>query len=114
MMLTLAPVAQAGKFAKEHPRRAEVNGRIRNQQRRIHEGVKNGTMTKEEAKSERKDLRGVKREERSMVKANGGHLTKEETKDINGQLNKNSKDIYNDKHEGAPAAPASNAPAAGQ
>lgn len=110
-----APVAHAARFAQKHPRRAEVNARERNQKRRINQGVKNGTMTKEEAHQERQDLRNIKREERAEVKANGGHLTKSEQKDLNHQLNQNSKDIYGEKHDGsapAPAAPAAEAPVA--
>lgn len=101
-------------FAQKHPRRAEVNGRLRNQERRINQGVKNGTMTKEEAHEQRKDLRNIKREERAEVKANGGYLTKSEKHDLNKQLNANSKDIYQDKHNDVnrPAAPAPEAPAA--
>ncbi|MBS1959776.1 MAG: hypothetical protein JST80_09915 [Bdellovibrionales bacterium] len=106
--LTLVSTAQAGNFKKNHPRRAEVNERVRNQRQRIHEGVKNGTMTKDEAKKERQDLRNIKAEEHAEVKANGGHITKAEQKDLNQQLNQNSKDIYQEKHDAqsAPVAPA--------
>lgn len=117
-----SPAFAARPFAQKHPRRAEVNGRVKNQERRINQGVKNGTMTKEEAHEQRQDLRNIKREERTEVKANGGHLTKSEQKDLNKQLNANSKDIYQDKHNdvnrpansaAAPvAAPAPEAPAA--
>ncbi len=111
---SVAPAFAARPFVQKHPRRAEVNGRIKNQERRINQGVKNGTMTKEEAHEERQDLRNIKREERAEVKANGGHITKSEQKDLNRQLNANSKDIYQDKHNDVnrPAAPAPEAPAA--
>ena len=34
-----------GKFAKEHPRRNEVNTRVENQRERINQGLKNGKLT---------------------------------------------------------------------
>ena len=97
VLLTLTNASFAGDFKKKHPRRAEVNQRVRNQEKRINAGVKSGTMTAEEAKEDRKNLRGIKREERADVKANGGHLTKEQTKGLNQELNTNSKEIQEDK-----------------
>jgi hypothetical protein len=100
--------AHAADFQQKHPRRAEVNQRERNERKRINDGVKDGTMTKAEAKDARQNLRNIKGEERAEVKANGGHLTKSEQADLNRQENANSKQIYQDKH---PAAPAPAAPA---
>jgi hypothetical protein len=40
-----------GKYAVEHPRRNEVNTRIDNQRERINQGVKNGTLTQQQAHS---------------------------------------------------------------
>jgi hypothetical protein len=37
------------KFAATHPRRAEVNARLRNQDKRIHQEVKEGDMSKAKA-----------------------------------------------------------------
>ena len=106
-----APSAFAArKFEHKHPRRAEVNEREQNQKERINEGVKDGTITKSEAKEDRKNLRNIKAEEKADVKANGGHLTKDEQKDLNQKLDKNSKQIGQEKHEGSTAAP--KAPAA--
>jgi Skp family chaperone for outer membrane proteins len=107
-----AAFAGPNSFRKKHPRRAEVNARERNQEKRIHEGVKDGTMTKEEAKEARGNLRDIKKEERAEVKANGGHLTKAEQKDLNQQLNKNSREIHEEKHDGAAVPPPAAAPAA--
>ncbi len=111
--LTLtAPGAFAGTFKEKHPRRAEVNKRETNQKKRIKAGVKDGTITKDEAKEDRQNLRNIKGEERAEVKANGGHLTKSEQKDLNHQENANSRQIYDQKHDGVGAAPAEAAPTA--
>ena len=38
-------------WQKNHPRRTQVNHRLDNQDRRIHQDVKNGTLTKSQAAS---------------------------------------------------------------
>lgn len=66
--------------------------------KRIRAGVKSGELTKEEAKGLRQDekkIRGQVREERTE---NGGHLTADEKKEVNQQLNQESKKIYEEKH----------------
>ena len=85
-------------FKKEHPRRAEVNARVRNQKKRIAQGVKSGELSKAQAKTLRGEEAGVKAQERAEVKANGGYLTKPEQKQINQELNKDSQQIHNEKH----------------
>jgi hypothetical protein len=101
-------------FKEKHPRRAEVNERIKNQDKRINQGVKDGTLTKAQAKELKGEEKGIKAQERAEVKANGGSLTKGEQKQLNQELNQDSKQIYAEKHAGAPApvAPAAPAPAA--
>jgi hypothetical protein len=98
-------------FAKDHPRRAEVNERIRSERRRIKEGMKSGKISPEEGKRLLGELDGVKAEEKAEVKANGGYLTKTEQKQLNQELNQDSKQIYKDKHPAQGAAPVAAAPA---
>ena len=82
-----------------HPRVNEVNQREENQQQRIGNGVKNGTLTsKQTANLERRETSVQNREKRDMSEHNG-HLTKAEQKGINRQQNRISKSIYKDKHE---------------
>jgi hypothetical protein len=87
-----------GKFAKKHPRRNQVNGRVKNQRERINEGVKDGTLTKQQAKQLRANDRAIKKQEHADVKANGGYLTKGEQKQLNQEENANSKLIRDEKH----------------
>ena len=77
----------------EHPRREEVNHRLRNEERRIEKGVENGTLTSDQAAKLRSDLDGIKAQEQAEVKANGGSLTKDQQKELNQELNKESKEI---------------------
>ena len=97
--LVSLPVVQAEtEWQKDHPRRAEVNKRLRNQNRRINQGVKNGKLTKQEATQLHKKDRQIRQEERDMASQNGGHITKQEQKTLNQQENAVSNEIYNEKH----------------
>ncbi len=91
--LTTVTFAQDGKFAKTHPRRDQVNDRLARQNKRIHNEVKEGDMTKKQAASLHKDDRQIRKEERAMASQNGGHITKQEQKTLNQQQNKVSKQI---------------------
>jgi hypothetical protein len=80
-----------------HPRVNEVNQREENQQQRIGNGVKNGTLTPQQTSNlERREANVENREKRDMAK-NNGHLTKAEQNGINRQQNRISKSIAKDK-----------------
>ena len=87
-----------GQFAKRHPRRNQVNKRVRNQRARINQGLKNGTLTQQQAQQLRANDAAIKAQEHADVKANGGYLTKAEQKQLNQEENANSKLIYDEKH----------------
>jgi hypothetical protein len=77
-----------------------IKDRKQNQQKRIAQGVKSGSLTpKETARLETKESR-INREIRQDRKANGGNLTNKEKAQVNRQQNKVSKEIYNQKHDG--------------
>jgi len=92
--------AQAGPGVVDpgHPRVNEVDQRLQDQKERIEQGVKNGTMTKQEARQAWHNDQRVANQERKDMAANGGHLTKGEQNNLNKALNKNSNKIYKDKH----------------
>jgi hypothetical protein len=83
-----------GNFAKEHPRRNEVNTRVDNQRERIDQGLKNGTLDKQQAQQLRSNDRAIKQQEHADVKANGGYLTGAQQKQINQEENANSQLIH--------------------
>jgi hypothetical protein len=87
-------------WRREHPRRAQVNRRLDRQHRRIHEGVEKGTLTKPEAAQLHKEDHQIRQEERTMAAQNGGHITGAEQKALNQQENADSKQIYQEKHDG--------------
>lgn len=80
-------------WQKHHPRRAEVNSRLANQNRRIHQEVKEGEMSKQEAAKLHKDDHQIRQEERDMASQNGGHITKTEQRVLNKQENAVSRQI---------------------
>ncbi len=92
--VTVAGTASADtRWQKHHPRREQVNNRLANQNRRIHNEVKEGELSKSQAASLHKDDRQIRQEERDMASQNGGHITKSEKKTLNQQENAVSKDI---------------------
>jgi len=90
---TLADGAGDTTWQKNHPRREEVNQRLRNQNNRIHQDVKDGTMTRSQAAAVHQQDRQVRQEERDMASQNNGHITKTEQKALNQQENAISKEI---------------------
>jgi hypothetical protein len=82
-------------FDKTHPRRAQVNSRLNNQNARVDNKVANGTMSKGEANKIHKEDHAIRKEEKADAAANGGHITKAEQKHINHQENHVSKQIKN-------------------
>ena len=88
-------VAQAadGKWAQQHPRRAQVNERLENQNNRINKQVAEGEMSQQKANQLKRDDRQVRQEERAMAGQNGGHITKQEQQTLNQQENAISRQI---------------------
>src|SRR5271169_662401 len=91
---TTATSAMAeGKWAQNHPRRAEVNARLNNQNNRINKELKEGEINKSQAKALHTEDHQIRQEERDMAGQNGGHITKAEQGVLNQQENKVSKQI---------------------
>ena len=80
-------------WQKTHPRREQVNNRLANQNKRIHQEVKEGDLGKAQAAKLHKEDRQIRREERIMASQHGGHITKAEQKVLNKQENKVSQQI---------------------
>jgi len=75
-------------WQKDHPRREQVNNRLADQDKRIHNQVKEGELTKSQAVALHKDDHQIRREERAMASQNGGHITKMEQNTLNQQENR--------------------------
>jgi len=78
-----------------------IHQRKENQQNRIANGVKNGSLTpKETAHLENREA-NLNRTIRADRKGDDGHLTKGERASINNRQNRISHGIYRDKHNAA-------------
>ena len=80
-------------WQKDHPRREQVNNRLANQNKRIHNEVKDGQINKAQAAKLHSEDHAIRQEERTMASTNGGHITKAEQKSLNQQENQVSKQI---------------------
>lgn len=77
----------------------KIHDRKESQQKRIGQGVENGSLTsKETANLEHKETK-LNKEIRHDRKVNGGNLTNNEKKQVNRQQNHLSKQVYNQKHD---------------
>jgi len=86
-----------GHFDATHPRRAEVNDRLANQNRRIDSERRDGDITGAQAHQLHRDDRQVAQEERDMASQDGGHITRAEQTALNQQENGISRQIYQDR-----------------
>jgi len=78
----------------------EINERQRNQQKRIGEGVENGTLSPGETARLEKQEAAIHHEVKTERQANGGTLTPQERRQVNRQQNRESRRIYKAKHDG--------------
>ena len=93
--IALPADASARGAARSHPARAHINHRLVRQQARITHEVRQGDITRQEAHGLRQTTHDIRQQERAYAQANdnNGHLTRDQVKDLNQQLNANSKAI---------------------
>ena len=84
--------------APEHP---TINQRRDNQQDRIGQGVKNGTLTPNETIKLERQQKSIDHQIAKDRLAHDGKLTAKEKKQINRRQNRASRHIYAVKHDGA-------------
>jgi hypothetical protein len=84
----------------------EVDDREANQQQRTAEGLRSGQMTSGEAARTNQNQANVAQQVHDERTANGGALTKQEKQQANKEENKNSKQIYKEKHNDNKTKPA--------
>jgi len=80
--------------------KSEVGKRAENQQDRIGQGMKSGQLTAGEAAHLENNETKINNEVRNDRAANGGKLTPQERAKVNRQQNRQSRQIYRDKHNG--------------
>jgi hypothetical protein len=90
---SIAAASAQSNWAANHPRREQVNDRLQNQNRRINQEVREGEITKGQARQLHQEDHAIRQEERGMAKLNGGHITSAEQKALNQQENAVSRQI---------------------
>ena len=91
--LANSALADETQWQKDHPRRTEVNDRLKNQDRRINKELREGEITKGQARELHSQDHAIRQEERTMSKFNNGHITPAEQKSLNQQENAVSREI---------------------
>ena len=74
-------------FDKTHPRRAEVNHRLHNENASTAREVRTGKLTQAQGQQLHQEDHQIRQEERDMASQNGGHITKQEQTTLNQQEN---------------------------
>ncbi len=91
--LATPALADETQWQKDHPRRTQVNSRLKNQNKRINNEEKSGQISKAQGKQLHSEDHAIRQEERTMASTNGGHITKAEQKSLNQQENQVSGQI---------------------
>lgn len=91
--ITTSSFAQDGKWARQHPRREQVNSRLNNQDRRINEERREGEISGARAARLHQQDHHIRQEERNMAARNDGHITGREQARLNRQENHVSRHI---------------------
>ena len=81
-----------------HPRVNEVNQREQNQQKRIANGINNGSLNAHETANLERREASVQKQEQAVMAKHNGHLTKTEQRQLNRRQDRISHSIYKDKH----------------
>jgi hypothetical protein len=79
--------ASASPWSVNHPRRAEVNARLHNQDLRINRELRNGEIGLHRARVLHREDRMLRHEERFDARFHHGHITRAEDRALNQQEN---------------------------
>ncbi len=82
-----------------HEKHATINQRKENQQDRIAQGVKAGTLSPAETARLERSQAKINHQTRDMREDNGGKLTAADREKLRAEQNAQSKRIYNTKHD---------------
>ncbi|HEV2595232.1 MAG TPA: hypothetical protein VGU01_08555 [Sphingomicrobium sp.] len=86
-LAVILPAPAMANWRSSHPRRVEVNRRLRNLDHRIGEERREGDLTKAQAQTLRRDDRSIRQEERDMARLDKGHITRSDKRALNQQEN---------------------------
>ena len=87
-------------WQRNHSGRVEVNGRLRRQDRRVNQGLRRDQLSGAQAQQLHQEDRNIRNQERTDAAGDNGHLTGTERRQINREENAESRQIYQDRHNG--------------
>ena len=96
-LITLALVLFTAGLAQAHPYKAPVEKRQFTQSKRIHQGVKNGALTKGELRQLKWEQKKIEMTQRQFLKT-GGHIDPKERFILNKMQNQASEDLFRFSH----------------
>ena len=89
----VATTADAATWRATHPRRAEVNGRLANENHRIAVERREGEITAAQAHDMHAEVHGIRAQERYDASLHNGHITRAEQAQLNHEENGVSRQI---------------------
>ena len=90
---TITGASAETRWDHNHPWRDQVNDRLGTQNHRIHREVREGEMTRQQARRLHREDRTIRHEERTMARFHRGHLTRADQRALNQQENAVSRQI---------------------
>jgi Ni/Co efflux regulator RcnB len=84
-------------FAPLSVRAGEIQNRLERQERRIHQGIHNGSISPKEARNLKRQEASI-RAERARDIRSGGKFTRSEKRHLKHRLDRASRNIYRAKH----------------
>lgn len=94
----VAPLAATAQAQTTDQHRHSINARERRQERRIHQGVRSGELTRREARRLQAQQARIRVNE-AYARRSGGRFTARERARIQRQENRASRRIYRQKHD---------------
>jgi Skp family chaperone for outer membrane proteins len=88
-------------FEKHHPRRTQVLKRTDRQKNRVNKDLTGKKMTYQQGSKVKREDRAIRRQEQADAKANGGHITKGEQRQLNREENGVNREIKRDETKDA-------------
>jgi hypothetical protein len=98
--------ADDANWKKKHPRRAQVNKRLNNQQKRVDNGLADGKLSTGQAEKIQNQDASIRAQERRDASQNGGHITQAQQTQLNHEENGVSREINHDEQKNAAQAQA--------
>jgi hypothetical protein len=98
--LSAGPSFAQTTWQRHHPRRVEVNSRLRYQNHRINAGLRDHQLTRGEAQQLRSEDHSIRYQERVDAAGHDTHLTRAERQQLNREENGVSRQIHTDRVEG--------------